>query len=262
MQDREEKMVRGFYTAASGMLAREKALDVISNNIANSATPGYKNQTTLESSFGEHYIARINSLDGVDSSNIGTQTYITVNKDEFTDMTQGSVESTGRSLDMAISGKGFFLVDSTASGEVLTRDGQFALDKDRYLTLPGVGKVLDQDRQPIQLTNSNFTVSKSGIITEDGEEGPTLFIGVAKTGDTLKVAENGCYQIENKGQAQAATAGSYEVVQNSIEKSNIDVSKEMTKIMANQNHFQSCVQILKIYDRINEISANQIGKVG
>lgn len=255
-------MVRGFYAAASGMLAREKALDVISNNIANAATPGYKNQTTLESTFGDHYVARLNSLNGVDSSNIGKGTFITVNQDEFTDMTQGSLEDTGRNLDMAISGKGFFVIDGGDSGELLARNGQFTLDKDRYLTLEGVGKVLDQSRAPIQLTSSNFTVNENGVIYEAGEEGATLLIGVTKDGDTLKETGNGCYQVENNGQAQTATAGSYKITQKYIEKSNIDISKEMTKIMANQNHFQSCVQILKIYDRINEMSVNQIGKVG
>ncbi len=254
-------MVRGFYTAASGMLSRQRAINVLSNNIANSGTAGYKNQLTVESSFGEHYIARVNSLNGAPDEKIGASSYIMVNQDEFSDMTQGSLQNTGRSLDLAINGSGFFLVESEANGEVLTRNGQFQLDAERNLILPGVGKVLNENREPIQLESSDFTVDEKGTIFEAGEEGDSLFIAVPKKGESLKIEGSGIYKTES-GDSEQAAVENYGVMQGNIEKSNINISQEMTKIMANQNHFQSCVQMLKMYDKINEISANQIGRIG
>ncbi|MDD2483940.1 MAG: flagellar hook-basal body protein [Eubacteriales bacterium] len=254
-------MVRGFYTAASGMLSRQRAINVISNNIANAGTAGYKNQLTVESSFGEHYVARINSLNDVPDKNIGTSAYIVVNQDEFSDMTQGAFQDTGRSLDLAINGSGFYLVESATDGEVLTRNGQFELDAERYLTLAGVGKVLNENREPIQLQTSDFTVNSKGVIFEDGEEADTLFVAVPKEGESIKIKGNGIYKTDS-GDAEQAAVETYGIRQGFIEKSNINISQEMTKIMSNQNHFQSCVQILKMYDKINEISANQIGRLG
>jgi len=254
-------MVRGFYTAASGMLSRQRAINVLANNISNVGTAGYKNQLTVESSFGAHYVARINSLNGVPDKNIGTGSYIMINEDEFSDMTQGAFQSTERSLDLAINGQGFFLVDSESQGEVLTRNGQLALDTDRYLTVPGVGKVLNENREPIQLESSDFTVNEKGVIFEGGEEVDTLFIAVAKKDDPIKISGTGVYKTES-GDCEQAAAETYGIRQGYIEKSNINVSQEITKIMANQNHFQSCVQMLKMYDKINEISANQIGRLG
>ena len=151
-------MVRGFYSAAAGVFSQQKALDAISNNIANSTTAGYKNQSTMESSFGEHLVSRLSDLNNLSSRNIGPGSFITVNSSEYTDFTQGSFENTGRAVDMAISGEGFFLVESETYGPVLTRNGQFEIDADGDLYLPGVGKVLNDGEDAI-----NLEISQSGL---------------------------------------------------------------------------------------------------
>jgi hypothetical protein len=111
-------MVRGFYSAAAGVLSRQKSLNVISNNIANGSTAGYKSQSTIESSFGHHLVARMNTPQGKNSNNVGPGTFMTVNIDEYTNFSQGSLEQTGRPFDMAINGQGFFLIESENYGEV------------------------------------------------------------------------------------------------------------------------------------------------
>ena len=254
-------MVRGFYTAAAGMLARQKAFNVLSNNIANSGTAGYKSQITIESSFGDHYVARINSLNDVPDSMIGSGSFITVNDEEYSDMTQGSLEDTGRDLDVAINGEGFFLAESETLGEVMTRNGQFTVDEEGYLVLSGVGKILNDARDPIQLDSTDFSIGATGILYDsEGEEADALFIGVPQADSVMKIDGTGVYKLES-GEAEQAAVGTYNVMQGYIEKSNINVSKEMTRIIASQNHFNSCVQILKMYDKINEISVNKIGQL-
>ncbi len=255
-------MVRGFYAAASGIFTQQKALNVISNNIANATTAGYKSQSTMESSFGEHLINRISALDSVAQNNIGPGSFMTVNSSEYTDYTQGSLESTGRSVDMALNGEGFFLVESETYGTVLTRNGQFEIDSEGELYLPGVGKVLNDGEDTISLESSNFTVSKAGVLSINGEEADTLFVAVINEETVMKSVGNGVFQSVEGGGYDQAEIGTYTVLQGTLEKSNINMAQEMSKIIAGQNHYNSCTQIIKMYDTINEKTVNQIGRIG
>lgn len=252
-------MVNGLYSAASGLLRQQKNISVLSNNIANVSTTGFKGQRTVGSSFGEHLISRIDNGSKGANNPIGSGAFLTMNSAEFTDFSQGALEETGRSIDMAILGEGFFLIDSEY-GEALTRNGQFALDSDGYLIQPGGGKVLNDNRNPIQLSSANFTVDSQGKIYQEEKELDQLFIGkaednaqLAKAGENLYLSSAGIEQINPED---------CRIVQGSIEKSNLNLAQEMSKIIAGQSHFQSNSQIVKMYDKINEITVNQIGRIG
>ncbi|MDD4584020.1 MAG: flagellar hook basal-body protein [Eubacteriales bacterium] len=231
-------MVRGFYSAAAGVFCQQKSFNVISNNISNASTAGFKCQSTSESSFGEHFVSRMR-----DNTEIGSGAFATVNNSCYTDISQGALEKTGKSVDMAIQGEGFFLVESNNHGEKLTRDGQFVIDNEGYLILPDNGRVLDKNKKSIRIRTSDFTVDAQGVIRENDREIATLYIAVQDEG------------------IKHADAQSYQIIQGAIEKSNINIAKEISKMIAGQNHFQSCIQIIKMYDKINEISANQIGRI-
>lgn len=253
-------MVRGLYAAAAGVLTQQKSFNVTSNNIANATTAGFKGQTTVESSFGEHLVNRLSEQENVSKNNIGPGAFMTVNSSEYTDFTQGPLEDTGRAVDLAINGEGFFVVETETFGEVLTRNGQFALNEDKELILPGVGRVLNEGGSPITLESSDFTVSKTGAISVGGEEVDTLYIARKEgEGVSLKSVGNGVYQCESYGQVEPEN---YTIMQGMVEKSNINMAQEMSKIIVGQNHYQSCTQIIKMYDKINEITVNQIGRIG
>ena len=244
------------------MFTQQKAINVISNNIANSTTAGYKTQSTLESSFGEHLVSRMSTMQGVAENNIGPGAFMTVNSSEYTDFTQGNLSGTGRAVDMALNGPGFFVVESETYGPVLTRNGQFEIDSDGELSLPGVGKVLNDGEDTISLENSNFTVSSTGAITVNGEEVDNLYVVVPSEGTELKSVGNGVFQCADDGTYEQAETGTYRVMQCTIEKSNIDLSKELSRMIACQNRYNSCTQVIKIYDKVNEITVNQIGRIG
>ncbi|MDD2217473.1 MAG: flagellar hook-basal body protein [Eubacteriales bacterium] len=253
-------MVGGFYSAASGVLNQQKIFDVISNNIANATTPGYKGETVVQSSFAEHMITRLSADEGLVKSNIGQRVYITASTGEHTDFTQGSIEPTSRPFDVAITGEGFFLAENGVYGEVATRNGQFALDEEGYLMLPGVGKILNDGKSPIQLEGSNFSIDKNGVIYVDGEESDALFI--AKQEGKFKRVGEDLYMLSDNATFENKDVGSYSITQGAVEKSNVNMAQEMSRIIAGQGNYQSCSQILKIYDKLNEITANQIGRIG
>jgi flagellar basal-body rod protein FlgF len=253
-------MESGFYTAASGLLTQQKSINVMSNNIANATTPGFKSQETIGSTFGDHLLLRMNASPNEPGTVIGKSTYMNVNATEYTDFSQGNLEATGRNTDIGISGEGFFLIQDASGNEFLTKNGQFELDSEGNLTLPGVGFVLNDSKSKIQLESSDFTVDRLGAISVAGSEADKLFI--AKPTDTAGMNQvgNGVYTCTS-GFEQAD--GKLTIVQQGVvEQSNVDLAKEMSLVIAGQNHFQSCSQVLKIFDRINEITANSIGKIG
>lgn len=253
-------MDRGSYSAAAGMLSGQKAISVLAQNVANVATAGYKSQTTIQSTFGEYMASRMSTDPKIAQPDIGPGAYITVNDDQFVDFTQGGFEKTRRNVDMAIQGQGFFVIQNANFGQVLTRNGQFELDEQGFLTLPGVGQVLNTNGQPIQLAGSDFKVDPDGTIVQNGAEVTRLNISTVANEQDLTPVGEGYFQSANG--FQAAQPLTFSIFQGFIEESNVDMSKEMTDMISRQNNFTSCTQMLKIFDRISEIASNTIGKVG
>lgn len=253
-------MDRGSYAAAAGMLSGQKAINVLAQNVANVTTAGYKSQSTVQSTFAEYMASRMSTNPRIAEADIGAGAYITVNAEQFTNFTQGIFETTHRSVDMAIQGQGFFVIQNANFGQVLTRNGQFELNQQGFLTLPGVGQVLNNAGQPIQLAGSDFTVNPSGAIIQNGAEVARLNISTVVNGADLTQVGEGYFQAVNG--FQPAQAGSFNVLQETIEKSNVEMGEVMSDMIARQNNFTSCTQMLKIFDKISEIAANTIGRVG
>ncbi len=248
-------MVRGFYSAASGILSRQKSMDAVSNNIANVTTAGYKGQGAIESSFGEHLVAR---LGGSAVTSVGPGALMTVNADTYTDFSQGMFEHTGRSVDFAINGEGFFVARSEKYGDVLTRNGQAMLDKDGHLVIPGIGRLLGEGGREITLKSSNFSIGEDGTIYEEGRKADKLYVAVSEDGsDLIKVGRDAFKSLRY----QRADEKSFSIMQFHIEKANVNIVKELSRLIAGQSHFQSCAQVLKIYDKINELGVNRIGSL-
>lgn len=253
-------MVRGFYSAASGVFSQQKVFNTTANNIANASTAGYKNQVTVQSSFGDHLVNRLGGESGQLENRVGPGSFITVNPELKTDFSQGAIQETGRSVDLAIEGRGFFLVENSSGEEVLTRNGQFRIDEEGHLSLQGVGKVLGDNRQPIKISKDTFQVDAGGTISVDGKNAGKLFIAGGADEDQLTSRDNGIFTRD--GAIQQEDEKVYSLIQGALEKSNMDISAEMSRIIAGQNRYNSCSQVLKIYDKINEIAANQIGRLG
>jgi flagellar basal-body rod protein FlgF len=134
-------MDRGLYIAASGMLAEQIRQDQIANDLANASTPGYKADRTSQRTFGDLLLA--NSATG---ATVGPQsTAVQVDK-IVTDFAAKPARETGEPLDFAITGEGFFAVQ-TAQGTRYTRNGQFSLDPQ------GRGKVDPRRIGVVNLTN-------------------------------------------------------------------------------------------------------------
>jgi len=135
----------GLDIASAGMLAEQVQEDQLSNDLANSSTPGYKASSSVQQSFGD--LLLYNTANGQAIG--GIQTGVEVTKG-VTDMTQGPLEQTGNPLDFAISGSGFFAV-KTASGTQYTRNGEFTKNNQGLLVDQFGDEVLSQSGGPIRV---------------------------------------------------------------------------------------------------------------
>ncbi len=251
-------MFKGFYDLTSGMLSQTRNLDVISNNMGNISTPGYKADTYIDTTFREMMFSRVGNRDKTGAEEIGRQTMAVVPSMVYTDYAHGSPEETGQPLDFAISGEGFFQIQGE-DGNYFTRSGSFIVDNDGFLTLSSHGHVLDRNGQPIYLGTDDIQVDSEGnIFRGDGSLAGRL--GVFDFADayqnTLIHAGEGVYM----SQAQAQPVDS-PIQWKILENSNVDMVREMTRMMSSQRALQSAAQVLKIYDQLMTKATTDIGRV-
>ncbi|MFI3115370.1 MAG: flagellar hook-basal body protein [Clostridia bacterium] len=249
-------MLSGFYTIASGILTRQHQIDVIGNNLTNINTPGYKTETALIGTFEQEMLIRLedkseNNL----SPSMSTSAIIT---DVQTLYSTGLMSETGRTLDMAINGEGFFEIAGDDGQQYITRVGQFDLDTEGYLILPGIGRVQSTSGD-IQIGTDKFTVGKDGIILDaEGSEIATLSLVTVADGVDLIKHSNNMYSVQEGDELLQATG---ELLQGISELSNVDMNLEMTRLIAAQRGFQSCSAALQIMDSINSKAISQLGSL-
>lgn len=249
-------MFKGFYNLTSGMLSQGRRLDVISNNMTNVSTAGYKTDTYTDSTFREYLVSRVGNKDKTGAAQLGKESYILAPSKIYTDYTQGALEQTGMPLDFALEGDGFFAVQ-TADGTAHTRAGNFALDDGGYLCLPDTGRVLGTDGQPIHLGTDKIRVDGTGAVyREDG--GYLGRIGVVSFADDTQLKRTPQGLFTSGGQTQASTAT---VHWKTLEHSNIDLVAQMTGMMNAQRAFQSAAEISKMYDELMGKAATSLGNV-
>lgn len=268
-------MFSGYFTAASGILTQEKRLAIISNNVANMKTPGYHTQQGVTTTFDHEMMVRRDNGE----TSIGAASPISVLEEVSAQLEQGAVQGTGRFLDMAIEGEGFFTVRTVnADGEqtdLYTRNGNFNIDEEGYLYLRGAGRVMGQQGE-IYVGTENIALLPNGEIhTDEGGLVDRLAVVIPPEDAVMRRFSNGLYtmaQIPQDGDApqdgigenepvQAVAAQYYKMHQMSLEASNVDMNRETSAMIEAQRAFQACSAALKVLDGMNQKAANKIGSL-
>lgn len=248
-------MFQGFYNLASGMITQNKNLDVISNNITNSITPGFKKDTMTSSTFQEELISRSGNLDKSSPQALNNIAMLRTSTGTVTDFKQGELEETGNPLDVALTSDGFFQIQ-TQNGFVYTRNGAFSIDNEGYLSLSEVGRVMGTNG-PIYLGTDDIEINNLGTIYfSDGRVAGNISVVDFADRTQLEKAENGVFTANAQGNNVNAT-----MIQGTIEQSNVDSIDEMVSMMESQRALQSAAQVLKIYDQLMSKAVNDIGQI-
>jgi len=249
-------MLSGFYTIASGLLSQQRNLDVIGNNLVNFETPGFRAERMVFTTFEHELMIR---KEAYNRAYIGVASPITLAADVVTLHNSGIYDDTGFAFDLAIDGPGYFVVQGNGPQPFLTRGGQFNMDAEGYLILPGVGRVMG-DRGPIQIRNAQFTVTSNGTVNnENGRRIDTLQIVSPPLVDELERLNNGLYRL--KAGAESSPSDGYRLVQGVVERSNVDYNREMTLFIEAQRAFQTASSAMQIYDQMNRKAISQIASI-
>ncbi|MDM5210180.1 flagellar hook-basal body protein [Peribacillus sp. NJ4] len=279
-------MLRGFYTAASGMLTQQRRTELLTNNMSNANTTGYKADQTSVRSFPEMLI-----------SNIGGKTIPTENKFSMSQLsqvgglstgvyvqeanplfTQGTLEETQLNTDISLADENLPIIEETGrqgsvfftvqdgEGDVrYTRNGNFTLDGKGYLTTPAGHYVLNENNERIQLDSDRFTVTENGVILEGNVQTARLGIGYSDdpSSQLMKDGE-GLYKAVNDGDlpnAYAAADIGFSTKQGFLEGSNVDQSRTMTEMMSAYRSFEASQKVLQAYDKSLDKAVNEVGRL-
>jgi flagellar basal-body rod protein FlgF len=223
-----------------------QALDVITNNLSNVSTPGFKKSVAnFSSSLDSASQAR--GAQGINYSSIHSVA---------PDMSNGTVIETGKSLHMAIRGEGFFQVQSE-SGVFYTRQGNFSLDEDGFLLTPNGYQVMGEGGPIVLGTDeTEITLSRDGTITtEDGEAG-RLVLYTFDDPSQLARMKDGMFRAPDGMPAVAVEHP--DIMQGRLEGSNVSVLEEMAQMISGNRYFESYEKAMKTYSDL-AAKANQIG---
>ena len=249
-------MLSGYYTIASGILANQRNIDTIGNNLVNIQTPGYRGERVINSSFEMELMTRREST-GNEVLGDGIGHVAAIVDESVTMFGGGLLQDTGRALDVALNGDGFFNVAAADGTTYLTRSGSSDLDEEGYLLLPGYGRVLGENGE-LQINRSDVEFLSDGtIISADGEELGRLLITAPQDYAGLIRNANGMFTSEE----QLGAAQNVEVISKRLELSNINMNQEMTNLLDAQRAFQSCSSALQIVDSLNRKAATQIASL-
>ncbi|WP_077211527.1 flagellar basal body rod protein FlgG [Bacillus dakarensis] len=269
-------MLRSMYSGINGMKNFQTKLDVIGNNIANVNTFGFKKgrvvfkemiSQTISGATGN--VDRGDGAGGVNPKQVGLGSQIAAID---TIDTEGSTQTTGRVLDLAISGDGYFAVrrGNADDGEMLfTRAGNLYLDNQGYLVTSAGDYILDEESGAIQINGgatdeiANLSIGTDGTITYivDGAPEETSPIGIArfrnnagleKAGENLyRNTANASEDVEDEVELLApGVDGAGKIVSGALEMSNVDLSEEFTEMIVAQRGFQANTKIITTSDEI------------
>lgn len=229
-------MNNGIYTALSGAVAQEKRLNTISNNIANVNTTAFKGDSlAFEAYMPKGDEVSNNLTDNVNRGNIPVGISVSA-----TDYSQGSMVQTGRDMDIAIEGKGFFVVD-TPEGYMYTRNGRFKEGEDGLIETLDGHPLIGEDGYQMR----GMVPEKIALVDFEG-------------GYTLSKLKGGLYRLEGNGvELVKSTAG---LRQGFLEQSNVNSVKEMTKMISATRGYESYQKVIQSFDEVSRKIVNEVGR--
>ncbi len=235
------------YIALSRQMALWKQMDIVSNNMANMNTSGYKQDEAVFSSF----VTRTKNAEGFGRIPV----YFTQDYGIFKDFREGAIVQTGNTFDLALQGDAFFAVE-TAGGERYTRKGQFTLDGNGQLVTSEGNAVMSENNEPFFFApgETEISIAENGeVSTENGVIGRLKLVSFADNQKLLKVADT---MFENtQGNGMVINPQEVRVVQGAVEKSNVDPISEMTRLIKLQRSYE---MVQSMIDEEHERLSNTI----
>lgn len=282
-------MIRGLYSAASGMFSLERKQEALSDNLANAQTPGYKKDDMTLRTFPKLFLKRINDMEQIgkgpqiaQSVPIGVLANGVYAQERVPNFIQGTLVQTDNPLDVAIEDSGipmvevngrqvkpaaFFAVQLPDGTVGYTRNGKWDLDANGNIVTSEGYRVLGANNQPIQITNGvgkeNLAINSAGQIIEYPNDpartrvGGQIGIATVENPYELRRMGGNVYQSDNPIPIGGANAG-VSLQQGFVEQSNVDPGQTMTEMMLTLRGYEANQKVVSVYNT----SLEQLYSVG
>lgn len=257
-------MVKGLYTAYTGMINEQNRMDVLTNNLANSDTNGFKKEGATSQAFDSLLALKIkdrsenpNLAHPIGIANLGVKV-----GENYTDFSQGAFKVTDRSYDVALAGDGFFNIEYTnKAGETSTmysRDGAFVINTQGYLVNKDGDYVLGQNGRIRLDPTQDMVIDTQGNIAQNGVTVAQIKLTDFEDYNYIEHFGENYYRPVEGATEKAATATTN---QGYIETSNVQVVQEMVEMISVSRQYESNQRLITTIDGTLQIVSNQLGKV-
>ncbi len=249
-------MIEGLYAAASGMIAIEGRQSVVANNIANAATPGFRRQNPVQKGFYEVLKNKMrhpfwfNTEEGPGGGLRMVET--------FTDLNGGAVTTTGDSLNVALSGQGYLVVD-TPQGERFTRNGKLAVDSQGVLKTADGLAIQGEGSGNINVGTGKMTIDSEGTVLSDGVTVGKLRLIEFEDPHMLSRVGHNLYSASPEAMRRSAASVDTRVHHNSLEMANVQLPYEMAQLMLGTRAYAANQRVITAID---ETASRLIERVG
>lgn len=221
--------------ATSRLISQQRGMEVTAANIANTNTPGFRASRMLFSD----WLSRQTNTNAPPGGQV-----IAFSQDRATwrEQRPGSIQQTGNPFDLALSGDGYFTVE-TRNGTRLTRAGRFSPMPDGKIADGSGNALLDTNGRPIQITPRDTRISVAGDGTMSSENGQLARIAVVRPEDPMRLTAEGATLLEAKTPTLPVAAPG--IIQGAVEDSNVQPIMEITRMINDQRQFEFMTQFLQ-----------------
>ncbi len=294
-------MLRGLYSATSGLIAQQRKHDSATNNITNLNTPGFKQVNVVTRSFPEMLISLVRGSSDQSTSVIGSVNGGVFAEEGLASFLQGDIMPTDNPTDIAIlsniqvpglqfdaSGKAlndqgelvfqpqaFFTVENAEGEERYTRDGKFSVNEDGEWVTPTGHRLLSADGQPLVINSlsGNIQISPNGrifdtvtgqqLLAADGVTPLSIRISVIENPHELIREGDGNYRIDPNAEPARLLGidDTVELLQGYMERSNVDATAQMVDMMSALRAYEANQKVVQFYDRNMDKAVNEIGRI-
>jgi flagellar basal-body rod protein FlgF len=244
-------------TAASGLRSRMEALDILSNNLANSSTGGFKLDREFYSLYQGEQTAPANGQ---------RATTLPVIQKAWTDFQQGLLTPTGNPLDLALEGKGFFVVEGP-NGPLYTRNGAFKLSTKGELTtlddypVRGVSPPNQPPKKIQTVSQGPIQITSDGTVQQDGQTlGQVQLVDFANTSALGKVG-NSYYRVTDP-KVTTSPAKNAVVNQGKVESSNVAPAESAVRLVDLMRQYEMLQKAVSLSAEMNKQAIDQVARVG
>jgi flagellar basal-body rod protein FlgF/flagellar basal-body rod protein FlgG len=249
-------MPYGMYISAAGAHVQSQRLQVLSNNLANVSTPGFKRETAVFQARHAEEIEQGVVPPGTRSLNdIGGGVHFA---QTVTDFSGGTLQQTGNATDLAIDGDGFFLVAKDGQ-EFLTRAGNFHFAPDGRLVTSEGHQVLSAGREPIAINPSRpFEFLPRGVLSQGAARIPLAIVQPQSLGDLVKAGENVFSPLSEV--TDVATSARH-VASGFLEQSSVQPAQEMMELIETSRAYEANIRMIQNQDHLISSLVNRVLRV-